>query len=192
MRDLDVRNALWRDLRKEHPDPDTRLLDELGLEHGEVRVDVAVINGELHGYEIKSERDTLERLPHQLKAYSAALDRATVVVGRNHLDKVSALVPSWWGLSVAVMDADKQVRIEIIRPPETNPSPDALSIVRLLWRDEALALLERLGEAKGLRSKPRLALYKKLVEVLALKELRFEVRSQLKSRERWRADAPRM
>jgi hypothetical protein len=49
------------------------MLDEFGLEHGEVRVDVAVINGELHGYEIKSERDTLERLPRQVKAYSAVL-----------------------------------------------------------------------------------------------------------------------
>jgi hypothetical protein len=82
--------------------------------------------------------------------------------------------------------------LDTLRPASLNPSPDPLAIARLLWRDEALALVEERGAAKGLRSKPRLAIYRKLVEVFSLRELRDEVRSQLKSRERWRADAPRM
>jgi hypothetical protein len=55
-----------------------------GLDHGQVFVDVAVINGEIHGYELKSERDTLERLPRQVEVYSAVLGRATLVVGASY------------------------------------------------------------------------------------------------------------
>lgn len=64
MRDRDVRQALHRKVLKEHHgDADTLVLDELGLRHGTCRVDIAVVNGYLHGYEIKSDSDTLERLP---------------------------------------------------------------------------------------------------------------------------------
>ncbi|HYO70199.1 MAG TPA: sce7726 family protein [Archangium sp.] len=192
MRDIDVRHSLKAGALKEHEaQPDTLVLDELGLEHGQVFVDIAVINGEIHGYEIKSDSDTLERLPHQVLAYSAALDRATLVAGGRHVERVSALIPPWWGLSVAVKGPKSRVVVEQLRPAEVNPAPVALAIAKLLWRDEALSLLERLDEAKGLRSKPRLTLYKKLVEVLPLKALRDEVRSQLKARTRWRADAQR-
>jgi hypothetical protein len=55
VRDRDVREALHRKVLKEHHgDADTLVLDELGLRHGTCRVDIAVVNGYLHGYEIKS------------------------------------------------------------------------------------------------------------------------------------------
>jgi hypothetical protein len=41
-------------LQKEHAAPTTLVVDELGLEHGKCRADIAVINGHLIGYEIKS------------------------------------------------------------------------------------------------------------------------------------------
>lgn len=56
MRDIDVRNALRRKVLKKHEgEADTRVLDELGLRHGVARIDIAVVNGWLHGFEIKSE-----------------------------------------------------------------------------------------------------------------------------------------
>ncbi|WP_283807951.1 DUF2130 domain-containing protein [Bradyrhizobium macuxiense] len=59
-RDRDVRQALHRKVLKErHGDADTLVLDELGLRHGTCRVDIAVVNGYLHDYEIKSDADTL-------------------------------------------------------------------------------------------------------------------------------------
>src|SRR5690242_17854466 len=66
LRDRDVRKALKSKLLREHiADPRTLVLDELGLRHGACRVDIAVVNGSMHGYEIKSDSDTLERLPSQ-------------------------------------------------------------------------------------------------------------------------------
>jgi hypothetical protein len=39
-------------------DLDTRVVEEMGIWAGSVRVDIAVINGEFHGFELKSDRDT--------------------------------------------------------------------------------------------------------------------------------------
>jgi hypothetical protein len=60
MRDRDVRAALLRRLSSDYADDaDTRIVEEMGVWSGSVRIDVAVINGELSGYELKSDRDTL-------------------------------------------------------------------------------------------------------------------------------------
>jgi hypothetical protein len=186
MRDRDVRQALTEILKAAHDgDPETIIRQEVGLEHGQVFVDVAVINGELHGYELKSERDTLERLPHQARAYSAVLDRATLVVGANHFEEALSIIPSWWGVERAVAGPVGAVQLEQVRPAGTNPQQQPLSVAKLLWRDEALAVLESLGAAKGLRSKPRKALYERLVQIMPLVELRAEVRRRLKAREGW-------
>ncbi|MFP2960297.1 sce7726 family protein [Myxococcus sp. 1LA] len=192
MHDIDVRNALWEQLRAAHAgEDDTRLLDEFGLEHGDVRVDVVVIDGEMHGYELKSERDTLTRLPRQVAAYGAALDRATLVVAEGHLAKASALVPEWWGLSIAHSVAGGAVRVEAHRFAARNPEQQMLSVARLLWRSEALNLLEEVGAARGVRNKPRAVLYGRLTECLAPDQLRAQVRRALKSRTRWRAGEQR-
>lgn len=187
MRDLDIRRALHRALdEKLAHQPDTLRIDELGLEHGTVFVDVAVVNGVMHGYELKSARDTLARLPHQARAYSAVLDRATLVAAGEHLDQAVKMLPSWWGLTCA-HDAGGAIVMEELRPPTMNPAPDPLSIAKLLWRDEALALLEQNGAARGARSKPRAMLYRRLVECLPLDSLRGAVRARLRSRTAWRA-----
>ncbi|NTX07033.1 sce7726 family protein [Myxococcus sp. CA040A] len=192
MRDIDVRRALQRDVLSIHAgEVGTLVLNELGLEHGLVRVDVAVINGAIHGYELKSDKDTLDRLPAQVRAYSAALDMATLVAGERHLKAARKMVPRWWGLCTAIMEDGGTVRIEARREAKQNPKPTPLAIANLLWREEALDVLERLGHATGIRSKPRKVLYAKLVEVLSLDELRDVVRVRLKSRTAWRPDALR-
>ena len=60
-------------------EPDTTVIYELGLCQGSARVDLAVIDGQLHGYEIKSERDSLRRLRAQADLYNKVFDRVTLV-----------------------------------------------------------------------------------------------------------------
>ncbi|MBJ6762794.1 sce7726 family protein [Myxococcaceae bacterium JPH2] len=166
--------------------PDALVLDELGLDHGRVRVDVATLAPDaLHGYEIKADADTLRRLPGQVDAYSAALDRCTLVVGPAHLDAVTKLVPAWWGLMLARWEADT-LELQSVRRGRRNPEPDAAATVRLLWRTEALALLESRNAAKGLRNKSKAALYRRLCAELPAARLRAEVRRALVARGDWR------
>jgi hypothetical protein len=77
------------------------------------------------------------------------------------------------------------VQLEQVRTARTNPQQQPLSVAKLLWRDEVLAVLESLGAAKGVRSKPRKVLYERLVHAMPLEELRAEVRRRLKARESW-------
>jgi hypothetical protein len=188
MRDLDVRRALHQLLIREHsPELDSTLfVDELGL-CGEARVDVAVVNSFLSGYEIKSASDNLRRLPTQVEVYSRVLDYSTLVVAEKHLDHALPLLPNWWGCSVARWDGTL-THIDELRPATFNPLIDPYSIAQLLWWDEAFGALESLDVAKGMRSKSRKKLWEKLVEITDLSELRSLVRERLKARTGWRSE----
>ena len=187
MRDFDVRSALHRKvLREHHGDSDTLVIDELGLRHGVSRVDVAVVNGYLHGFEIKSDSDTLERLPSQICIYNSVLDRATLVVGEKHAEKAKVLLPDWWGVKVAFEGPRGGIEFSQEKKPLMNPSIDAVALAELLWKSEAISILRERGTPEAFLRKPRAFLYKHLAEVVELKELRDLIRHKLKSRVRWR------
>ena len=188
-----IRTALKETLRALHAhDERLRIVEEFGVEHGAVRADIAVVNGLLHGYEIKSDRDTLLRLPEQMEAYSSVFDRVTLVVGKQHLYDAIRIVPDWWGITVAKIGSDNSVLLNPIRQAGDNNDQRNISIARLLWRNEALRILEEAGEADGLRSKPREAIYQKLSVMLDQAALETKVREALFIREDWRSDAPLM
>lgn len=189
--DKQLRNALKRKVLAVHAaHPETRIIDELGLHHGASRVDVAVVNGLLHGFEIKSDRDTLARLPSQVQIYNSALDRITLVAGTRHECQALRLLPDWWGVKIAEVGPRGGVQFQTIRTAAVNPSIQPLAIARLLWRQEALSLLESLGEARGLGKKPRAAVHARVAELAPLDLLRCHVRNCLKQRTAYRFGVP--
>lgn len=191
MRDVDLRTGLVRRLIRRHShEPNARILHELGLRHGKARVDIAVVNGALHGYELKSDNDTLERLVRQEQIYSTVLDRVTLVVGERHSRKAISMVPEWWGVQVVKMGPRGGMNFYSARRARNNPSQDPIAIAKLLWRDEALELLSRLGAAEGLRSKPRAMIYARLAKVAGLEEIRSTVRHRLRNRAGLRSGEP--
>jgi hypothetical protein len=188
MKDCHIRTALKSKLLSRYAkDPSTLIVDELGLRHGAARIDVAVINGVIHGFELKSDCDTLNRLPSQVKIYNSVLDRITLVVGNRHLEKGISLVPDWWGIKLAEPCARGAIRFTEIRRPQGNPFQDIIAVCKLLWREEALTLLEELDRAEGVRRKPRAMIYAKLAEAGDPDLIRSRVRHQLRSRTHWRS-----
>jgi hypothetical protein len=191
VRDRDVREALHRKVLKEHHgDANTLVLDELGLRHGTCRVDVAVVNGYLHGYEIKSDSDTLSRLPGQISLYGAVLDRATLVVGERHIRDAKDFVPDWWGIKIVAMGVRGGITFETVQPFRSNPSIDPLALAELLWRPEAAEILQARGFPAHELRKPRGHLYRYLADTVPLFELRAIIRQRLKAREHWRGQRP--
>ena len=187
LKDIDIRRILLSSLRNENGDkPGTLIIQELGLCQGDARIDVAVINGSMEGYEIKSERDELKRLPGQIEIYNRILDTITIVASTRHIKKVRKIVPRWWGISEVVTKAEA-IHINDIRLPKENPKIDPRAVVQLLWRDEALAALESRGLSKGVVSKPRHVLWNRLVENLKNDDLCGLVRNQLRARQHWRS-----
>jgi hypothetical protein len=192
MRDIDVRTALHaKVLAEHHDDPNTLVLDELGLWYGLARVDIAVVNGRMHGYEIKSDRDTLVRLPEQARIYSNVLDRVTLVVGEAHAVPAMAIVPEWWGIKIVTRGPRGAIHFSEERPAQTNLNIDPVSVAALLWCDELLDILTNLNAARGVRGKSRDIMARRLAEHLPLSQLRSTVRERLKSRSGWRSVAPR-
>lgn len=185
-----IRIALMKILSKDHEgDSETKIIEELGLKHGEARVDIVVVNGIIHGYELKSDLDTLIRLPNQIRIYNSVLDQITLVVSKDHLHEAIKLIPDWWGIIIAKMiDSNGDIKFCTIRKPEENHFKDSLSIAKLLWREEALNILEKINQAHGVRSKSRQVIYERLVAILDQKTLGDEVRKCLCTRIDWRSD----
>ncbi len=186
MRELDIRRALRTHLDFVYEkDPTALILEELGVCSGAVRVDMAVVTGTLKGFEIKSDQDTLKRLPLQASAYNKVFDTLTIVVGARHLQRIVAMVPPWWGILVLDGRPGDQPSLQCFRPEALNSDLDALALVQLLWRDEALAMLRANGLEAGLRSKPRRHLWEALARNIPLSDLREMVRTKLKARQGW-------
>lgn len=180
--DVDIRMALRKEITSTYRDhPDTVVIDELGVCQGEVRVDVAVVNGKIHGYEIKSDRDSLRRLANQVELYSKVLDQATLVAGERHLSAVAAMLPEWWGLLV-VNPTSNGLRFETVRPARMNPTRDARALVEFLWLEDSIALLKRYGLDRGVRTKPRRVIWDRICESFDIEVIATAVRVKLKSR----------
>lgn len=184
MRDSDVRAAVRTKLRKEYGnDSDTRIVEEMGVWSGAVRVDIAVINGRLLGYELKSNSDTLDRLPRQAEIYSKIFDRMTLVVGDRHAERAMEIVPPWWGCIIASISKDGII-LRLKRKPHRNPSLDPNILVQMLWRQEAIAVLDKYGLANGWRSKRASEIGDRLLSEIPFKQLAKEIRTALKNREK--------
>lgn len=187
LRDSDVRQAAYRRLLTHaQACPDTLVIDELGLDHGSCRIDIAVINGHIRGVEIKAEADTLERLPRQVTAYGEVVDKALLIVSPKHLEHAMTMVPDWWGIMTAERGASRGVRFRRVRPERANKGIDPLVLARLLWRPEAQVLLRGFGVPERELRAPREELYQRIVSELSLRKLGSAVRAALKSRTTWR------
>jgi hypothetical protein len=174
-RDRDVRTLLKQHLIEIHG-RHTVLLDELGLCQGDVRVDVAAVNGELAGFEIKSPADSLARWPKQRRIYSKVVDRAWLVAPEKAL--AAAAAPAWWGL-IRIVETPHQLGLRVVREAGPNPGLDPYSIARLLWRDEALAALAAFHLDRGVRTKRRTLIWRRLADQVPMDDLRRAVRAAL-------------
>lgn len=189
MLDKDVRQAVKRNVIKSHiHDPTTLVIEELGLDFGRNRIDIAVINGEIHGYELKSDSDNLLRLPKQIKAYSAVMDKVTLVVGSTHADKAVELIPDWWGVKIATQGSRGGIKLKTERRNMKNRSIDPLELIKLVWRDEALGILsQRMVIDWRIKKLKKQEIYQLVVDSFSHDDLRNSVRTILKSRNDWRS-----
>jgi len=177
-----IRSALRDHIGRQWPD--AHIIEELGLNG--VRVDLVAVDDKLRGFEIKSDRDSLRRLPLQIEVYSEILEEVTIVTGQRHLAAVMAIVPAWWAVWHADTSGDGLV-LTSLRDASPNPGVLARSAVQLLWRDEVAGLLEAIGMLDGVRTKPRSILWERLAAAIDCAELMNHVRTALTSRTSWPA-----
>ena len=185
----DIRHALHSKLQKQYSiKGDYLLIDELSLEHGRNRVDIALFSSYIHGYEIKSSKDNLLRLPNQLLQYSKSLQKVTFVVAENHYEDVMKSVPKWCGLILAIKGPRGGVSLRSVRRAKLNPHVDFFILAHILWKAEVIELLCKHGITEKLEHKSRKELYKQLSMLMTIKQLSLEIKTKLLKRGNWRAD----
>ena len=135
--DSDIRASLVKklsNLDEYRTDPSTVIVSELDVCAGNARIDIAVMNHKIVGYEIKSERDTLERLPSQIEFYNKFSDEITLVVSEQHYSKAKELIPDWWGIECATPKSETSIVLSSERKPKQNEEVDVFSLTQLLWK----------------------------------------------------------
>ena len=187
MNDIEIRrNFHKKKLQHQHAQKGTIVIDELGLNHGKCRADIAVVNGHFMGYEIKSDNDSLRRLDEQIKSYNAIFDKVSIIVGDRYSKSIQNYVPQWWGVIASVKGSRGAVNFYVVRDGQTNKNIDTLAVAQLLWRNEAEEILRQKKMSPKILRQPRAVLYEYLAETLDIGELRKFVRMYFKRRKNWR------
>lgn len=158
-------------------DKTTIVYHELAMPRPSARIDVAVVNGFLAGFEIKSDLDNLIRLPRQVASFGYVFERATLVTTSMHVEKARKLLPDWWGIMI-MRDEEKFCRV---RRGRVNRDVSSEHALHLLSRTELLriAYQKELCISRNLRKAD-------IARIIAKKgrtsEIMFCIRESLKSR----------
>ena len=107
-------------------------------------MDALLVADRISGFEIKSDVDSLTRLPRQIEAYGAVVERAVLVVGDRHLAAGTAAVPPWWTIWGARWRKGDVV-IREVRRGRLNPDLNPLAITSFMSRDDLSEALRALG-----------------------------------------------
>ncbi|GGC42392.1 hypothetical protein GCM10011386_38250 [Parapedobacter defluvii] len=162
------------------------MIDELGLKNGAIRADIAVLNGSLIGYEIKTDRDNLSRLIPQVGVYSEIFDKAYIITGKRHLNKILEKVPKWWGIYLIEQEDKGLYNFNCLRKSEVNDRKNAYSMAQLLWKEEVIKILEDYFDCEPKQSWTRDKLYTLLAEKCDINTLGNITLGILKNRQGWR------
>ena len=162
------------------------IIEELDLCVGEARIDLAIIDGKSLGIEIKSDHDTLERLPKQIEVYSRVFDRVVIVSGFKLLNQILCSVPDWWGVATVTKSNQGILKYHSLRNSKKNYDKDPFSNAQLLWKSEMLDLLKKKSLDAKYKNKSKDILWKALVDFFPKTEVFNHVNRCLKSRREWR------
>jgi hypothetical protein len=186
MNDPNIRQLLRRtELSKFLSDPQSKVVEEMKIPAAGARIDMAVINGHLHGYEIKSACDTLQRLPNQIIAYSYIFDYLTVITEKKYHERILNILPDWVGLALC-SDRSNEIEVEVIKEKSINTNKNGFYIAKLLWNEELIQVLSELNIPFKKKYRNWI-LCEILSQSIDLETLSNIVRNRLKQRSDWKS-----
>lgn len=179
--------------------PEARIVHELMLEQGGIRIDLAAIGEDFLGVcEVKSERDVLKRLPAQVARSLQVADETWIAIAAKHEAKIDEMRRDYTtpdrlrGGRVLIEESPASIGLtwhkwNALPRPHT---PDPRARFDLLWADEMRSALGRhFGGAtisSGKLTRPKMV--ELAVEHMTGRELRRAVCAQLRDRGFPRAD----
>lgn len=174
MNELEIKSLLQAKLAASQHGQGAAFVSELFIDEFARRADLVMANGKLSAFEIKSEKDSLDRLDGQLETYLRLFEQVTVVCAARHQAGVEERVPD--GVGVWVLGVDGSVKI--LRRAKTQKQTSHQSWLSFLPVDELRNLLT---EHKLLRSGTRDVLVTR-ASAIAIKHVRKFVLDFFKNR----------
>lgn len=182
--DADIRQPLHDWIHRRHARGSaTGILHELKIPRPSARIDLAVVNGKMVGFEIKSDIDSLARLNRQAAAFEQVFDRVCMVTTEKHLSHAMGKIPSWWGVVVPSRRGNKVV-FKPVRSMRRNPTQNNSALLYALTRAELVKILTAAGLSKGHKGKRKDDLIEVILGQLPARALRSEARRVLRLRDR--------
>lgn len=128
------------------PNPTDVMIDELGFSNSTAkkapdktfRADLALANGRLVGFEIKSGNDSLRRWPSQCEAYFRVFDEIWLCTHGKHLEKALSMTPNEAGIILV----DDLGGMAVMRKASPHKRLSVYDLTGLLWREELEALCQ--------------------------------------------------
>lgn len=109
---------------------------------GNCKADLVILNGTATVYEIKSERDSLDRLTNQVENYKRVFAKVCVIAGDEHVQKVLGLISK----DVGVLRLSRRYQISTEREADDRPERICpATVFESLRMSEAEAILVELG-----------------------------------------------
>ena len=152
---------------------------------------LGVIDGQLIGFEIKSDHDTYARLKRQTADYDELCDVNYLVVGKSHRKQADQHIPKHWGIICVYEEtaADDEINqnagriiVEIDQIPGVNPNVKLARQLDLLWRPE-LALLQEWNEMPKYQRQSKAFVREKILERIPEETLKHQITELLFERD---------
>lgn len=148
-------------------DGGSTIFEEFTCESG--RVDVLTTSQMLHGFEIKSDYDSLARVGFQIASYSRYCDALTFVAGPRLALKLLASVPVWCGVILAHRGG-LGISLVVLRTPKNNPRVDAQTSLSILGTAELRAIARRESQARPKTKQDAVRLLASIVPFARIRE----------------------
>lgn len=185
VRDGDLRSALSAAVARQYRTCRHVLVPEVDiLVTYPGRIDALLVADRICGFEIKSDVDSLRRLPRQVDIYGPVLERATLVVGKRHAAAAADIVPPWWAIW-GVRHCGDDVILTTQRRGRLNPDVDPFAVATFIPRDVVLRRLRAQGMS-GLSKRSVAELRYVLAETNSKTEVLTLARSAMLARQDWK------
>lgn len=109
---------------------------------GACKADLVILNGTSTVYEIKSERDNLDRLSNQVSTYQKVFAKVNIITADNHVDTIIDMVPE----EVGILLLNDRFQISTLREAKDRSGDiDPVSAFESIHKAEAIQILEMMG-----------------------------------------------
>jgi len=144
LREQDIKIALIDWLYKKGMLSDATIINEMVVANWSRRADLAIANGSLQAFEIKSDFDSLKRLDGQLKIFKSSFEKVTIVCAPKFTCEVSKRVSSDVGV-VEFQSNNNGVRFKVIQKGRICSRLNKVVYLGFLLKSELKDLLNQHG-----------------------------------------------